>query len=107
MPLQSIDRIFKPLFSCFLFIPVLIWAQPLNKINPGFKKTQSVPYDSAIIDIGALKNFVANNTENFAFNYDPESFRIGRDDLEYPSMMWRDALRLETSPSASRRIFLY
>ena len=48
----------------------------------------AIPYDSVVVNIGAVHNFVANNTKSFNTNYDPRSFRIGREDLELPSMQW-------------------
>ncbi len=78
-----------------IIVLLLLSASLLNAQQMPGKFSQSskssfhaIPYDSVIINIGSLKNFVANNTKNFSTDDDPHSFRIGRDDLRYPSMSW-------------------
>jgi len=80
------------LFILFLFSFSMLGAQPFpdKYFRSVENSTYAVPYDSVIISIGSLKNFVANNTKNFSSDKDPHSFRIGRDDLLFPSMSWNE-----------------
>jgi len=86
---QLYKSLIRTITCLWLFLSV---GQVFAASNPGsdLPAVKAVAYDSVIIDLGNLQHFVANNTKDFSTNEDPKTFRIGRDDLLYPSMNWRE-----------------
>ena len=50
---------------------------------------RSANYDYIVIDTGMLQNYVSNSTIQTSSYYDNQTFLVGRADLKYPSMAWR------------------
>ncbi len=84
---------FQPYFNIIIIIVFIFSSLGFvfgrNKNNfSSVKITPMAENDSVTIDIGTLHNFVSNNTVDFANNIDWQTFFIGRDDYNAPSMMW-------------------
>ena len=75
---------------CFFIYFCIAGESAAADKGPDTVLIRTTRYDSVIIDLGSLQQFVSNNTKSFSNNEDPKTFRIGRDDLLYPSMNWVD-----------------
>jgi type IX secretion system substrate protein len=74
----------------FLLIILNIYSNVYsrNNIKSSNLILQKSNHDSVIINIGSLHNYVSNSTVDFSNNFDWQTFLIGRDDYNSPSMMW-------------------